>query len=1124
MKRRRPIRARLSLLMTMSLLTVGVGVGVGAPAPDAEAARVPTTARLASSAPPRWLTLVTGDRVRISGTGDALEVVGAEGGPGRTGATFVRELEHGDTFVVPADVSPLIASGRVDRRLFNVSELVRSGYENGDLPVIVGHGSASALSAQATVKDAGGKVTHALPSISATAVRVPRSGAAKFWKTVTGADQRASTKQPVLSAGVTRVWLDGKAKASLDHSVAQVGAPAAWAAGHTGKGAKVAVLDSGIDTDHPDLADAVTAARDFSGTESGVDDRYGHGTHVAGIITGNGAAADGKYVGVAPDATLLNGKVLDDNGFGSDSGIIAGMQWAVDQGADVVNVSLGSFDPDDGTSPLSIAVNELTRGSGVLFVVAASNLGPGPGTISAPGAAEEALTVGAVDRQDAVADFSGRGPRRGDPVVKPDITAPGVGIVSALAGDSSLEAEMPAVDGRYVSLPGTSMATPHVAGAAALLAAQHPHWKAGQLKAALMGSATASGGATVYEQGAGRVDVTRAVAQPVYATPASLSLGTALWPHEDDKPVERAVAYRNDGDAPVTLELAVDVRDPAGKPAPAGMFTVDQPRLVVPAHGTAVAHLVTDTTVAAPDGTYGGVLTATAGSVTVRTPVGVTREPESYNVTLNVVDRNGESTGEYALRFLGVDNDQRVRPYDASGRFVARVPKGTYYVDAKILTPNEDSPWEGFDVAAIVEPTVSITADTTMELDGRAAEPIGFTVDQPGARHASGTLVIGRDTLSIGGVGLGFFGDLNGLFVRPSRTAAPADQFSVTLQSQYARGDGAGGFTGSPYVYNLHHVVTGRIPDDLNFRVRDRDLGRVRTEVAASATDEVALVEGVVPVPTPGHITEYFTPGVAWARFVFLKSPDAEWEHAAHSRSETLRKGDNGVRRWNVGVFGPSVRPEATAENGMFVAQRTGDVISLFGPELFTGQASDSGWMLTDTEQATLWRNGQQVGEPVSPDAFQIPVPSGAATYRLGINATQQVADFSTKVDVAWTFVSDTTPADTVTGLPVTAIRFAPRLDDHNRAPAGQPFRIPLWLERHNAAGYGTVTGVTVQVSYDDGQTWQPAQVTGAGMRRTVLVNHPPASAGFVSLKATATDSAGNSVEETIIRAYAITG
>ncbi|WP_163567554.1 S8 family serine peptidase [Fodinicola feengrottensis] len=114
----------------------------------------------------------------------------------------------------------------------------------------------------------------------------------------------------------------------------------------------------------------------FPGSTTGTQDHFGHGTHVASIVAGSGAAFGGKYKGVAPGAKLLIGKVLGDDGSGYDSGIIAGMQWAVDQHARVVNMSLGSDEPSDGTDPMSQAVNMLTAQSGTLFVLAAGNSGP----------------------------------------------------------------------------------------------------------------------------------------------------------------------------------------------------------------------------------------------------------------------------------------------------------------------------------------------------------------------------------------------------------------------------------------------------------------------------------------------------------------------------------------------------------------------------------------------------------------------------------------------------------------------------------------------------------------------------------------------------------------------------
>jgi len=336
------------------------------------------------------------------------------------------------------------------------------------------------------------------------------------------------------------------------------------------------------------------------------------------------------------------------------------MEWAAaEHGAKVVNISLGGFDTPE-LDPVEQAVNTLTEQTGALFVVAAGNDGPLPGTVSSPGSADAALTVGAVDDNDELAFFSSRGPRVGDGAIKPDITAPGVEIVAARATGTKLGEP---VGDSYVRLSGTSMATPHVVGAAAILAQQHPDWTAPRLKAALMGSATPTAGATVYEQGAGRVDLARAITQTVVSEPPSLSFGLQLWPHHDDAPVTRTLTYHNLGTTPVTLALAASFTGPDGAPAPAGSLTLSRASLTVPGNGTADASVTISTRHDGPDGAYTGRITATAGTTVVTTPVAVEKEVESYTLTLRHLDRDGAATPLYSALLFGLDSEYFNFPY-----------------------------------------------------------------------------------------------------------------------------------------------------------------------------------------------------------------------------------------------------------------------------------------------------------------------------------------------------------------------------------------------------------------------------------------------------------------------------
>ncbi|MFD3597608.1 S8 family serine peptidase, partial [Streptomyces sp. NPDC058656] len=482
------------------------------------------------------VTLITGDRVAVDAKG---RVLGVERAEGREHIAFrtLTESGSGHSLVVPADAQRLIASGRLDRRLFDVTELtgkaLRASHGRG-LKVIVGY-QGTARAAKADVRAADDtEVRRTLKSLNAEAVST--RDPAGLWAAVTDA-QGGNART---ASGIAHIWLDGVRRASLDKSVPQIGADKAWASGYDGKGVRIAVLDTGVDAAHPDLKDQVVAARNFTRSPDATD-RYGHGTHVASIAAGTGAKSAGAFKGVAPGAELLNGKVLDDEGSGDDSGILAGIEWATEQGADVVNLSLGGGDTPD-LDPLETAINTLSADKGILFAVSAGNDGEsGEQTIGSPGSAESALTVGAVDGDDKLAEFSSRGPRVGDGGIKPDVTAPGVDITAAAAPGSVIEQEVGQNPEGYLTISGTSMAAPHVAGAAAILKQRHPDWTYAELKGALTASTIGGANYRPYQQGSGRIAVDRALAQTVVAEPVSVNFGEQQWPHTDDTPVAKEI-------------------------------------------------------------------------------------------------------------------------------------------------------------------------------------------------------------------------------------------------------------------------------------------------------------------------------------------------------------------------------------------------------------------------------------------------------------------------------------------------------------------------------------------------------------------------------------------------------
>ena len=376
---------------------------------------------------------------------------------------------------------------------------------------------------------------------------------------------------------------DRKISGKLDLTTATVNAPVAWQSNLDGSGIGVAVIDSGISS-HPDLTysdgtSRVVYNQDFTGTGTS-DDQYGHGEHVAGIVAGNGASSTcptckRTLMGMAPNANLINLRVLDQNGEAADSAVIAALTQAIALASTynirVINLSVGrpvfeSYTQD----PLCQAV-EAAWQAGIVVVVAAGNEGRdnsvgenGYGTITAPGNDPYVITVGAMkdegtpDRtDDLVASYSSKGPTSVDLIIKPDIVAPGNLTVSLLASPTdTIATNYPgnlipntyydsAGDGStsnfYIAMSGTSMATPVVSGAVALLLQAQPGLTPDQVKATLMltafktfpqsSQATEPTTGTVYTDyydiftiGAGYLDIAAALAN---TTPFS---GTALSP------------------------------------------------------------------------------------------------------------------------------------------------------------------------------------------------------------------------------------------------------------------------------------------------------------------------------------------------------------------------------------------------------------------------------------------------------------------------------------------------------------------------------------------------------------------------------------------------------------------
>lgn len=380
---------------------------------------------------------------------------------------------------------------------------------------------------------------------------------------------------------VKRVVADGVVHATADvllPNITLIRADKVWALlGTRGQGVRVAIIDSGIDYNHFALGQGfgpgfkVIGGWDFVNNDADPFDDAGHGTHVAGIVAGQ----SDQITGVAPEVSLIAYKVLNATGNGSDSDVIAAVERAADPNSDgntsdhvdVANLSLGgSGNPDD---PLCVAIDNATS-AGVTFTISAGNSGVFHG-IASPGTARSAITVGASDLIDHIASFSSRGPNMKNMTIKPDVIAPGFAVYSSYPGN------------RYTSLSGTSMASPHVAGAAALLKSLHHDWTPAQIKLALMNNTTFLQD-DIMAAGAGRIDAYAAATATVTIDPPTLSLGLA--PLElNNWSASRALHLANRGTQAVTYNIKSNI-------ATGESVSLSASSITVPAGGSADLSLI----------------------------------------------------------------------------------------------------------------------------------------------------------------------------------------------------------------------------------------------------------------------------------------------------------------------------------------------------------------------------------------------------------------------------------------------------------------------------------------------------------------------------------------------------
>ncbi len=1187
------------------------------------------------------VTLVTGDIVTVTTMADGKQTADVDRPDSAVGGVKVQQIK-GDLFVIPDEAAPLLGTDKLDRRLFNVTDLIEMGYDDAKsaaVPLIATYTHAKSRAAGPPTAPRGSRLTRDLKSIRGAALSTEKRQARTFWTTV--APQDSAT----LGAGMAKLWLDGRVKASLKESVPLIGAPEAWAAGYTGKGVKVAVLDTGIDVNHPDFAGLIDGTASFVPGEA-VTDVNGHGSHVAGTIVGSGSASGGDNKGVAPGADLFVGKVLGGaEGYGQDSWVMAGMQWAAESGADVVNMSLGDSYPTDGSDPMSQTVDALSAQYGTLFVIAAGNAGPE--SISSPGAAASALTVAATDKEDRLASFSSTGPLAYSGAMKPDIAAPGVAITAARSQEMTDGGE-----GLYRTISGTSMATPHVVGAAAILAQRHPDWTGAQLKEHLMSTAKGlADGYSPYEVGTGRLDVAAAVRTTVRST-GPLFFGNYTWPHQSsDVPVTKDMTFTNTGSADVTLNLALTDAD--------GPFTLGAPTVTVPAGGTAAVPVTGDPQTASV-GRHAGYVIATDGATgqpVTRTSVALLKEEERYDLNIKLVGRDGKpAAGSVTINLAG---DFWPWSVYVDGSTTMRMPPGLYTVAAYLDVAGEKADRSG--VAVLVDPETVLkggSADVVLDaskarllqteapqrtedhqrkvdfnvhysgldayMDYRSAYVLPPTYDDvyvaPTEPMKQGDFMLitrwrkgepqlglstpdGRlrfETLVQAGSALDTATDrLDAVFAGSGAAAeyqkvqakgkvvvverrdevSPQERTAAAVAAGATAlivvNDGVGAlmeYVGestipvatvhrdagkalismakagmlkltvkqtehTPFVYDLTRDYPGRVPDRaLVYKPTQDDLARIDARYY-SAT-EGKLAEGYRSDFTlspsfnfpelewhPGTRTEWVTPGQVWREF-HAQGIDGGLPWVMVSGDNTYTRGSTTRLDW----FAPATRPAQSESFGVYNSRwqnyMTWNVQAWASASDNMRLGGFLPWGETPSHLQVFQGDTLIHDNPVGGDMQWVEVPAGNLPYRavLDVERPGDVFRLSTRTHSEWTFMSDTVDSDFFEPFSVLNLDYELETDLHGDVKANAHQQIALQPVSMNLGTVpGTVTKVQLDVSYDDGSTWQKVTLTkGTDGYWTGPFRTAKKPGGFVSLRASAETDSGFSVKNEIIRAYGL--
>jgi subtilisin family serine protease len=1214
------------------------------------------------------VTLITGDTLEVTRLEDGRYTISVAS---RSGA--FQTINNGeDTYVIPDGVEQLIGD-ILDMELFNIDYLVENGYSDTEMttiPVIIEY-STNPGREHAKINTAPGLLKkHDFETVYASSFEITKEEANAF------ANATFYTEGGL--EGVKKIWLDRKVELSLDESVPGIGAPYAWDLGYDGSGIKIAIIDTGIWKDHPDLKGKVIAEKDF--TDDGTPmDLFGHGTHCAGI-----AAANGALKGVAPGASLINAKALNKQGSGYMSWVMAAWEWAATQGANVFSMSFGTS-PTDGTAPWDIELNTIVDTYNIVAVVAAGNAYDYY-NIASPAAADNAIAVGATTKPGvaklsvvspevkdlqanlfeyspkppvegiekpivyaglgsaeefakvdvagkialikrgvytfrdkvinaanagavaaiifnnvprnfmgslgtpvaipavsisledgtyllgllekgevivnlrwdiktfAMASFSSRGPRL-DNAVKPEIVAPGVAIKSTVPTYPCKYWD----PSGYMLMSGTSMATPHVAGAAALLLQKHPDWSWTQIRDALMSTAKINvldfyiypkPIADIYTQGSGVIAVNAAMDVSVVFEPAEISFGiipVELW---RTNPLQsRSLTIRNYGDHDVTLELnAEKVHDQTGNTF--DIATLDKYTVTIPAGGIETITLTIDLTTPPVNTPLGGRVIAKNADIgeEIHAIFGIYKE-QKHNLTIKAIDPEGNPlVGTFACIFEAVASSLTLNKNwfnmatDSNGEIKMRLPE-TYWnifslsiLDAPAGEEYPTGTYEYF----VPEYELLLNEDKTVVLDTRNAEPVILDLQIEPTVPVETFVVMfyenkdGKMLFSLGrGTGPGAYPA-----TRPKYHILPGapslGKVYMLLRFTEARGTSSSDvfpIEKTTAIYDFAYTMVGEITTPITYTVDDTTLQQMALVKAKHFSTDINPI--VRTWTLPGFPTEWYTGAVLSLVHQYL-TPIERDEYLTPNKLLYLHRMQMDFCDYPGKVYGAGERTERTwleqpVKLWTALAKRTSNYIEVGGyPTDTSGNIPYITAIIPYTIPTGLftftmkvYKDDSLIGT-YSTYSWKYTVTPEEANYRMELYSKNIPRWSSYSVETFTTIRFKSKYVEGTETLPIINLNYKiPGLRVNNVKVVSKKDPLVIQIIPQSLKGLD-ISQVRFWYSYDDGATWTEVGEVVKGTDNWI-VKPEYEGENYISIKTLVTDVEGNSVEQKIMRAFFVT-